>query len=234
VTAAAAPRPFAEAARQLLRATVFGAVDTLGADRPWSSITMAQIATTAGVSRQTLYNEFGNRDDLAQAYVLWAAGQFLDEIERVIVGHGDDLQGALVAAFALFLELAAEHPLVRALEATTGAEGLHALVASSAGLPVLLAGTDRLTAIVAATWSDVPPDETRLVCELLVRLAISHLTVPTVPAATAAAQVGAALAPFLVQVTDKFDQLAKLGELKAQGILTDEEFVSEKAKIFAG
>lgn len=200
MTADTAPRPFAEASRQLLRATVFGAVDTLGADRSWSAITMAQIATTAGVSRQTLYNEFGNRDDLAQAYVLWAADQFLNEIEREIAGHGDDLAGALVAAFALFLELAAEHPLVRALEATTGAEGLHALVASSAGLPVLLAGTDRLTTIVATTWPEAPADETRLVCEHLVRLAISHLTVPTVPPAVAAANVGRTLAPFLDQV----------------------------------
>lgn len=194
------PRPFAEASKVLLRTTVFGAVDALAAQRPWASITMAQIATTAGVSRQTLYNEFGNREELAQAYALWASDQFLDEIEREIAGHGDDLQGALVAAFALFLELAAEHPLVRALEATTGAEGLHALVASSAGLPVLLAGTDRLAAIVAETWPDVPPAENRLVCELLVRLAISHLTVPTVPPAVAAEQVGRVLAPFFAEV----------------------------------
>jgi AcrR family transcriptional regulator len=192
---------YAEASRTLLRTTVFGAVDGLAADRPWSTITMAQIATATGVSRQTLYNEFGNRDELAQAYVLWAAEHFLDEIEREIAVHGDDLQGALVAAFALFLELAAEHPLVRALEATTGAEGLHALVASSAGLPVLLAGTERLTSIVATTWPDVPAGETRVICELLVRLAISHLTVPTVPPATAATQIGEALGPYLALVT---------------------------------
>ena len=33
--------------------------------------------------------------------------------------------------------------------------------------------------------------------------------------------------------SDKFDQLAKLGELKAQGILTEAEFAAEKAKILA-
>lgn len=36
-----------------------------------------------------------------------------------------------------------------------------------------------------------------------------------------------------VSESDKFDQLAKLGELKAQGILTDAEFTAEKAKILA-
>ena len=196
----AGPRRFADASRLLLRTTVFGAVDDLAADRSWASITMAEIARAAGVSRQTLYNEFGNRDELAQAYVLWASEQFLDEIERVVGARGDDLGGPLEDAFRVFLELAAEHPLVRALEAATGAEGLHALVASSAGLPILLTSTDRLTGFVLGNWPELPVGETRLVCELLVRLAISHATVPTVPPAMAAEQVGTVLGPFLADV----------------------------------
>lgn len=194
------PRRFVDASRLLLRTTVFGALDDLAADRPWAAITMAEIARAAGVSRQTLYNEFGTRDELAQAYVLWASEQFLDEIERVVGARPDDLGGALEDAFRVFLELAAEHPLVRALEAATGAEGLHALVASSAGLPILLTSTDRLTEFVLGNWPELPVTETRLVCELLVRLAISHATVPTVPPAVAAEQVSTVLGPFLVEV----------------------------------
>jgi hypothetical protein len=45
------------------------------------------------------------------------------------------------------------------------------------------------------------------------------------PAPVAAAPVPAA---------DPIEQLQKLGELKAQGILTDEEFAAQKAKILAG
>ena len=196
----AGPRRFADASRLLLRTTVFGAMDDLAADRPWASITMAEIDRAAGVSRQTLYNEFGTRDELAQAYVLWASEQFLDEIERVVGARPDDLGGALQDAFRVFLELAAEHPLVRALEAATGAEGLHALVASSAGLPILLTSTERLTEFVLGNWPELPVTDTRLVCELLVRLAISHATVPTVPPAVAAEQVSTVLGPFLVEV----------------------------------
>jgi hypothetical protein len=33
---------------------------------------------------------------------------------------------------------------------------------------------------------------------------------------------------------DKLQQLKELGELKAQGVLTEEEFATEKAKILAG
>jgi Short C-terminal domain len=34
--------------------------------------------------------------------------------------------------------------------------------------------------------------------------------------------------------TDRLDQLKSLGELKAQGVLTEEEFAAQKAKILAG
>lgn len=188
---------FAEASRQLLRSTVLSAVDELAAVRPWPSITMAQIAAAAGVSRQTLYNEFGNREDLAQAYVLWAAAQFLDEVEREIVGHDGELSSALTAAFELFLELATEHPLVRALGAATGAEGLHSLVATQAGLPILTGATDRLVQITSRTWPDIDLADAQLICEVIVRLAISHLTVPTGTPADAAHQVDRVLEPFL-------------------------------------
>ena len=192
-----ARRTFADASRHLLRSTVLESVNQLAADRSWNSITMAQIAAASGLSRQTLYNEFGNRDDLATAYVLWASEQFLDEIEREVSGHRGDLRAALAAAFQLFLELAVEHPLVRALEATTGAEGLHALVATSAGAPVITAATDRLVTISAAAFPEVDDVESRRACEVIVRLAISHLTVPTDTARAAATNVDHVVGPFL-------------------------------------
>ncbi len=50
----------------------------------------------------------------------------------------------------------------------------------------------------------------------------------------AAAQIAAqqaAAAPAAAAEEDPIEQLKKLGELKAQGILTEEEFAAEKAKI---
>ncbi len=188
---------FAAASKALLRLTVLEAANRLAADRPWSAVTMAQIAKEAGVSRQTLYNEFGTRDELAAAYVLWASEQFLDEVDREVAAHEGDLRGALAAAFQLFLELAVEHPLVRALGATTGAEGLHALVATSAGAPVVLAATERLVAITASAFPYVEPVESWRACEVIVRLAISYLTVPTAGAVDAASTVDQVVGPFL-------------------------------------
>jgi hypothetical protein len=41
-------------------------------------------------------------------------------------------------------------------------------------------------------------------------------------------------APAAPAADDKLDQLQKLGELKASGVLTDAEFEAQKAKILAG
>ncbi|MCX4695427.1 SHOCT domain-containing protein [Streptomyces sp. NBC_01408] len=49
---------------------------------------------------------------------------------------------------------------------------------------------------------------------------------PPAPAAPPAAAPGD-------DMTTKIDQLKKLGDLKAQGILTEEEFAAEKAKLLA-
>ena len=50
----------------LLRDSVLDAMrrELLGKD--WSAITLTDVARTAGVSRQTIYNEFGSRQGLAQ------------------------------------------------------------------------------------------------------------------------------------------------------------------------
>jgi hypothetical protein len=53
-------------------------------------------------------------------------------------------------------------------------------------------------------------------------------------AAVAAQAPPPAAAPAGATEEDKFAELTKLGELKAQGILTEEEFAAQKAKILGG
>ncbi|HNA45235.1 MAG TPA: TetR family transcriptional regulator, partial [Solirubrobacterales bacterium] len=75
------PSPYREATRELLRETVFRAARGKLEVRPWSEITMADIAVEAGVSRQTLYNEFGSRNEFGLTYALHEARKFLDGVE---------------------------------------------------------------------------------------------------------------------------------------------------------
>lgn len=53
--------PYAEASRALLRDSVLDAMRDLLLTRDWSAITLSDVARAAGISRQTIYNEFGSR-----------------------------------------------------------------------------------------------------------------------------------------------------------------------------
>ena len=78
-------------ASQQLRDSVLDAmrVELLGKD--WSAITLSDVARTAGVSRQTIYNEFGSRLGLAQGYALRLADRLVDAVGGAIDGSGGDV-----------------------------------------------------------------------------------------------------------------------------------------------
>src|SRR5271168_2879012 len=91
--------PYPVAAPELLRNTLLDAACAELATRPWAEVTMAHIARAAGVSRQTLYKEFGSRDEFAQTFVLREADGFIGAVEGALDAHLEDPQAALTAAF---------------------------------------------------------------------------------------------------------------------------------------
>ena len=112
--------PYPEAARNLLRETLFGPMRDELERRTWSEITMSDIAGAAGVSRQTLYKEFGSRDEFAQAFVIHDGERFLDDVDAAVREHLDDPRAAIGAALETFLRTAGEDPLVRILLSDDG------------------------------------------------------------------------------------------------------------------
>src|ERR1700676_666697 len=76
--------PHAEAARVLLLDLSLDAMRDLLLTRDWSSITLADVARAAGISRQTIYNEFGSRQGLALGYAMRLADHLVDEIDHAI------------------------------------------------------------------------------------------------------------------------------------------------------
>jgi AcrR family transcriptional regulator len=189
---------YAEASRTLLRDTVLRATDTLLVDHSWREVTMAQVARAAGVSRQTLYNEFGNRAELAQAYASWAGDQLLDEVERVVAGH-ESLSEALVAAFTVFLDLGSDHPLIRALGDEGGMDDMAGALRGPEN-PIVLGASARLVRIISDAWPHLPAPCVEAVAEVLVRLAISHLLLPTVSSESAARTTAEVLGPYIDHV----------------------------------
>jgi AcrR family transcriptional regulator len=193
---AATRTPYPEAARQLLRETLFAAARDELQQRAWSEITMADVASAAGVSRQTLYKEFGSRDEFAQAFVIHEGERFLDGVEAAVLEHRDDPRAAVGAALETFLRSAGEDPLVRVLLSDDGTGGMLPFVTTQ-GMPVVQWATARLTAVIEEGWPEAPADKARLLAETLVRLAISHITAPGDSAETTAIRTGELLGPFI-------------------------------------
>jgi AcrR family transcriptional regulator len=192
---------YAEQARELLHERLLVAADDLLADREWQAITMADIARGAGVSRQTLYNEFGSRQEFAQAYVLREADRFVGIVERAIADHADDHEVALAAALTGVLAAATDSPLVHAIVADEPTGGLLALVTTQ-GAPVVGAATDRMAAVFVATWPELPERQARIAADCATRLAISHALLPTGSPNETATAIAAVIAPYLHQPTD--------------------------------
>lgn len=172
---------FGASSRALMHETIMNALDELVTERSWNEVSLAQVAERSGVSRQTLYNAIGGRDEITGAYVLWSAERLLDDVDRAIAEHPDDLRAALTAGFGVFVAVAPEHPLIRALLASSGAEDLRTLVSSPAGVPLIEAATGRLHDIVLRHWPALagPSIDTATVdavLDAIVRLAISHVT----------------------------------------------------------
>jgi len=188
--------PYQEAARELLRQTVFDAAREQLASQTWSEITMADIASGAGVSRQTLYNEFGNRNEFGFAFVIHEAERFMDDVEKAVLEHTDDPRAAVLAALEHFLRTAGEDPLISILLSDDGTGGMLPFVTTQ-GLPVVQWATARLTSVIEDGWPEAPETDVKLLAEALVRLAISYVTTPGESAEEAAKAASQLLGPFI-------------------------------------
>jgi AcrR family transcriptional regulator len=189
-----APAPYAVAARALLRDTLLDAARAELEYRPWSEVTMADVAAKAGVSRQTLYKEFGSREEFAQVFVLREAERFIGAIEGALDAHLEDPKTALAAAFGLFLSAAGEDPLIRA--AIVGSGEMLPFVTTQ-GRPLVEGAAERLGTAIAERWPQAAAHDTALLAECVVRLAISYTTLPIDPAGMTASSIAELLGPFI-------------------------------------
>lgn len=202
LSAGAGGIPLAELTRGLVRDRVLDAVGELLADRSWAQVTMSDVAGRAGVSRQTLYNSFGSRLQLAQAYVGREADRFLAAVDVAVRDHAAEPRQALAAALEIFLAAAGEHPLVRAIISTDGGEELLPLVTTRGG-PLLERATARLTELLVATWPHLRPAQAGPVADALVRLAISYAALPAGEPAATAATIAGILGPSIDEVVSE-------------------------------
>ncbi|MCX5142805.1 MULTISPECIES: TetR/AcrR family transcriptional regulator [unclassified Streptomyces] len=166
--------------------------------RPWQAVRMVDVAAAAGVSRQTLYNEFGSKDGLARALVRRAADLYLAGVERAL-GSAGGTGDRLAATAAWTVRSVRASALVRGLltgcwgerlprpgpSARRTASVVPAQRRADAGppTPAELLGHVRDRAVAALDEGRPPHDPAALAvtCELALRLALSYALVPPPP-----------------------------------------------------
>ncbi|MDQ6839090.1 MAG: TetR family transcriptional regulator [Actinomycetota bacterium] len=171
-------------------------LNPLLAHRPWASIRMADVAASAGVSRQTIYAEFGSRQGLAEAYVVAETERFLGMVDAALEAGGSDPRAALSAAMATFLAAARDRGLLRAIVNDDGNHDLLTLI-TTRGEGVLDAAGGHLARFFHHRWPTMSGTDAHLAARCLVRLALSYATRPDGPPAEAAEEVATLLGPFL-------------------------------------
>ncbi|WP_330332519.1 TetR/AcrR family transcriptional regulator [Streptomyces sp. NBC_00536] len=155
----------------LARESLLEAAGAALAARPWPVVRMVEVAAAAGVSRQTLYNEFGGKDGLGRALVRRETDRYLAGVDRVL-GAEEGARERMAELADWTVRTARAHPLLRALLTGCWDARLPLLVPGPRPEELTRAVRDRAAAALApGEWSPYR-------CELVVRLALSYVVAP--------------------------------------------------------
>ncbi|MCV7237864.1 TetR family transcriptional regulator [Mycolicibacterium celeriflavum] len=169
--------PYAEASRVLLRDSILDGMRELLLTRDWSAITLSHVAKAAGISRQTIYNEFGSRQGLAQAYALRLADRLVDQIDDAIQGNVGDVHAAFSQGFRDFFTESAADPLVISLLTGEAKPDLLQLITTDSG-PIITRCSQRLTSTFMDSWVQASEEDAGVLARAIVRLAMSYVSMP--------------------------------------------------------
>jgi AcrR family transcriptional regulator len=169
--------PYAEASRVLLRDSILDGMRELLLTRDWSAITLSDVAKAAGISRQTIYNEFGSRQGLAQGYALRLADRLVDQIEDAIQGNVGDIYAAFLQGFRDFFTESASDPLVISLLTGTTKPDLLQLITTDSA-PIITRCSARLTETFMNSWVRTSEEDAGVLARAIVRLAMSYVSMP--------------------------------------------------------
>jgi AcrR family transcriptional regulator len=169
--------PYAEASRVLLRDSILDGMRDLLQSRDWSAITLADVAGAAGISRQTIYNEFGSRQGLAQGYALRLADRLVDVIDDEIRRNEGNIYSAFVQGFrAFFAESAADPLVISLLNGEAKPDLLQLITVDSA--PIITHCSQRLTSSFETSWVKASDEDAGVLARAIVRLAMSYVSMP--------------------------------------------------------
>jgi AcrR family transcriptional regulator len=191
--------------RQRLRDTIVDAARARTIAVGWDAVRMGGVATAAGVSRQTVYNEFGSKAGLAEALARREVDRFVGDVREALDAHGSDVRAGAYAAIAHTLATAADNPLVKAIltSARGGSDELLPYLTTRAEV-VLTEASDALLGWAADHLPGADPTALAFAADTVVRLVVSHIVLPGAPIEqTATALADLAVHLFTVAATTR-------------------------------
>jgi AcrR family transcriptional regulator len=186
--ATAAPT-FRQRVRARLRDEVLDAAYAVTVEDGWEQVRMTTLAARVGVSRQTLYKEFGSKDEVGEALVLREAQRF----HTGVVEHADrheDLADSVHAATSFTLRHGAANPLLRSILAgsQSGEQSLLPYVTTESGR--MLDATGALVRDhLRSRHPGLDGEHLDTLADTIVRLSVSHLLRPTAAVETTADRI---------------------------------------------
>ena len=181
-----APDPIIDAARRL------------AISHGWGRVRMGQVAAAAGVSRQTVYNEFATKTGLAEALAGREVERFVTDVRAHLFAHGADAHAAASAAIAHVLTEAAANPLLKAIltSARGEADPLLPFLTTRADV-VLVTATGAIQEWALAHFPGIDAADLAFGAESVVRLVVSHIMLPLAPADQTAERLAGLAAHFI-------------------------------------
>ncbi|MFC7219604.1 TetR family transcriptional regulator [Streptomyces polyrhachis] len=183
---------FRQAVRTLLRDRILDAAYGLVAAEGWGRLRIAGVARAAGVSRQTVYNEFGRepREAIGRALVERETERFLLGIHRELESHRGELLAAARAGVGFVLAEAQGNALIKAILTAERGGGDDELLAYLTTQDLVFdAATGMLDAYAAEAWPEVDEVSRSLAVETIVRLTVSHIVRPSGSAQESAGRI---------------------------------------------
>ncbi|MFF4262256.1 TetR family transcriptional regulator [Streptomyces virginiae] len=175
-----APDPPRVAWRKQMRQRVLDAARDLTCEAGWDQVSLSAVAARAEVSRPSVYKEFGNRAGLGRALVVLETQQFLTGVADALFPGAPDSHACLRAAILHVFQEADNRPLVRAVitAARKGSDSLLPYLTTRAD-PIFDAGRTLVREWLATRYPQQHAESVEMAADVIVRMTISHLILPT-------------------------------------------------------
>lgn len=175
-TGAVTVEPLRASYRKQVREQALGVALELTLKHGWDGVRMGRVAELTGVSRPTLYKEFGDKQGLADALALAETQRFVAGVVRELDETPGDPPTVLRSALAHCLAAVRASPLLHEMLSSTAVGGsslLPQLTTRSAPTVELAAGA--LTPWLRAQFPGATPERLAETVDTVVRLVISHV-----------------------------------------------------------